>query len=246
MRWRALCSDAAARVRRAGVACGRGGGARLLAAGRGLAASGAAPHAGRAAGHHLRAGPAAGRGARHGLPGACCGYLCALACQVVWGGRAVVACPIGCASGTSACGQVAEAGAVRMLCSCVAARAQECLEDSSQAVVALGLSALARLCDTDLLDFYKAWRVSGAVGRASFHHHHHKPFAEGTWLARQHCLEGSLAVLCASGATSERADLLTHCAGGGADATQAAVAPAGRRRLGLLLRHWPPGRRGVS
>ncbi len=40
---------------------------------------------------------------------------------------------------------------------------QECIQDTEPAVVALGLASLQRLCETDLLDFYKAWKVHQSV-----------------------------------------------------------------------------------
>ena len=36
---------------------------------------------------------------------------------------------------------------------------QECVEDKCESVVALGLQAIALLCEDDVLEFYAAWRV---------------------------------------------------------------------------------------
>ncbi len=36
---------------------------------------------------------------------------------------------------------------------------QECMEDKCESVAALGLQAIALLCEDDVLEFYAAWRV---------------------------------------------------------------------------------------
>ncbi len=45
------------------------------------------------------------------------------------------------------------------LTSIISVLLQECMEDKCESVAALGLQAIALLCEDDVLEFYAAWRV---------------------------------------------------------------------------------------